>query len=102
MLKCYLKRDDVSSLIKQIKTNERYFNKDSRGISHNFFVSNELALYIFYEALIKYKIILDDAYLFDEYLEQLEKLYKKIDNFEDIRRGINIFIVNITYNLFLF
>lgn len=96
VLKCYLKRDDVSSLIKQIKTNERYFNKDNHGISHNFFVSNELALYIFYEALIKYKIILDDAYLFDEYLEQLEKLYKKIDNFEDIRRGINKLIGRMT------
>lgn len=96
MLDCYLKRDDVSKLVKQIKTNERYFNKNSYEVSHNFFVSSELALYIFYDALLKYKIILDDAYLFDEYLEQLEKLYKKIDNFEDIRRGVNKLIGRMT------
>ncbi len=96
MLDDLLKRDDVSKLIEQIKTSERYFNKSSQEFGHNFFVSSELALYIFYDALLKYKIILDDVYLFDEYLEQLEKLYKKIDNFEDIRRGINKVIGRMT------
>lgn len=90
MLDKLLKRDDVTKFLEQLKTNERYYKKNCQDVfNHNFFVSSELALYIFYDALLKYVIVLDDIYLFDEYLEQLEKLYKKIDNFEDIRKGIN-------------
>ena len=90
MLDEYLKRGDVDTFIKEIKTNERYFDKNNDIFpSHSFTVSSELALYIFYDALYKYRIILNDIYLFDEYLEQLEKLYRKLDNFEDIMVGIN-------------
>lgn len=90
MLDDYLKRDDVCQFIKEIRSNERYFlkNKDS-FFNDDIYIYNEVALYIFYEALYKYKLVLDDIYLFDEYLIQLEKLYKKLDNFDDILYGIN-------------
>ncbi len=89
MLDEYLKRDDTKNFINLINTNERYFKKEDFNFSYSFFSDQKLALYIFYDALIKYKIILDDIYLFDEYLEQLEKLFKKLDSFSDIRIGIN-------------
>lgn len=90
MLEDLLKREDVLSLIHELKSNERYFDKKRDNfINFEMFVSKELALYIFYEALIKYQIILNDIYLFDEYLKQIEKLYKRIDNFNDITMGIN-------------
>lgn len=90
MLDELLERDNVIAFIKEIKTNERYFSKShDKFVVPDMYVSNELALYVFYDALLKYKIILNDSYLFDEYIEQLEKLYKKIDNFEDIAVGIN-------------
>lgn len=89
MLDEYLKRDDTKNFINLINTNERYFKKEEFNFSYSFFSDQKLALYIFYDALIKYKIILDDIYLFDEYLEQLEKLFKKLDSFSDIRIGIN-------------
>lgn len=83
-------RDDVKKFIKQLKTSERYFQKSAGSFNNHFIhVSNEMALYIFYEALIKYKIILDDEFLLDEYLEQLDKLYRKLSDFDNIRLGIN-------------
>lgn len=90
MLDSLLKRGDVSSFIEKIKDNPRYYDKkrDFLG-NYQFLVSSEVALYVFYEALLKYKIIIDDIYLFDTYLEQLEKLYRKLDDIEDIRIGIN-------------
>ena len=90
MFEDLLQRDDVLNFINEIKTNERYFDKNIDDLLNpSFYMSREIALYIFYDALFKYKIVLDDVYLFDEYLEQLEKLYRKIDNFNDIRFGIN-------------
>ena len=90
MLNDLVTRDDVRKFIKQLKFNDRYFDKELRGFAdRKMTISNELALYIFYEALYKYQILFDNIYLFDEYLEQLDKLYKKIDNFDDIVIGIN-------------
>jgi len=86
----YFIKNSVIKLIKEIKKNERYFKKKS-DLSCDSFISinNEAALYIFYDALYKYKIIIDDEFLFDEYLDQIEKLYRKLDNFESIKYGIN-------------
>ena len=90
MLDEYIKRNDVLSFIKEIKTNERYYNKEKNNyLNYDLYFSKELALYIFYDALFKFRIILNDIYLFDEYIEQLEKLYRKINNFSDITIGIN-------------
>ena len=89
-------RDDVKKFIKQIKTSERYFSKNIGSFTNRFIhASNEMALYIFYDALIKYKIIIDDEFLIDEYLEQIDKLYRKLSDFDNIRLGINKLICKI-------
>lgn len=90
MLKEYFLKTNVLKFIKEIKTNERYYSKKS-SLSINSFIciSNDAALYIFYEALYKYKVIINDDKLFDEYIEQVEKLYRKLDSFENIKYGIN-------------
>lgn len=90
MLQEYLIRDEVIRLLDEIKNNGRYFKKENNLIlNHSFNVSYEVALYLFYDAIYLFKVIVDDAYLFNEYLEQIEKLYRKLDNFSDIRLGIH-------------
>ena len=90
MLDEYFVKTSVLRMIKEIKNNERYFNKKNNFFPDSFFsIGNEAALYIFYDALYKYKIIIDDEFLFDDYLDQIEKLYRKLDNFDDIKYGIN-------------
>lgn len=90
MLDEYFIKNSVIKLVKEIKKNERYFKKKS-DLSCDSFISinNEAALYIFYDALYKYKIIIDDEFLFDDYIDQIEKLYRKLDNFESIKYGVN-------------
>lgn len=90
MLDEYLKRSDILDFIGEIKHNERYFQKEKgRFEKYPIYISDELSLYIFYDALFLYKIIVDDIYLFDEYLEQLQKIYKKLNSFDDIIEGIH-------------
>lgn len=90
MLDGYLYKSSVSRIIKEIKNNERYFNKKTNLSCDSFIcISNEAALYIFYEALYKYKVIIDDEFLFDDFIDQVEKLYRKLDNFDSIKFGIN-------------
>lgn len=90
MLDEYFIKASVLRMIKEIRNNERYFKKKNDFSCDSFIhVGNEAALYIFYDALYKYKIIIDDEFLFDDYLDQIEKLYRKLDNFESIKYGIN-------------
>ena len=90
MLDKILKRDDVSNFIYEIENNARYYDKESdNSVSYQLYVDKEHALFIVYSALLKYKIIIDDIYYFDNFLEQLEKLFKKLDNFNDISIGVN-------------
>ena len=86
----YFQRKDVSEFIKAIRRNEKYFQKSRHSFSeYSLFVSSEIALYIFYEALWKYKILVDDDILLGDYLFQLEKLYRKLEDFENLRFGIH-------------
>ena len=90
MLEEYLQRLDVIDFMKRLKTSECYFEKSNYGfLNHTLCVSSEFALYIFYDALLKFKIIVDDNDLFDEYFEQLQKLFRKFDDFENVRFGIH-------------
>ncbi len=83
-------RNDVLEFIKEIKINKRYYQKNNGNILGGVFsVSKELALYIFYDALYKYKVVIGEVYLFSEYLDGVRKLYKRLSSFQDIRVGIN-------------
>ena len=50
-----LQREDVKSIISEIKNNEKYFNKISTD--SDMYYAYDISLYIFYEALLKYYII---------------------------------------------
>lgn len=52
------------------------------------------SLFMFIDALIKYYIIVDDDLYISNYLEQIDKLLKKIENHNDIKLGINKLLIN--------
>lgn len=95
----YLKREDVIHFISEIRTNDCYYLKDMRQFSsHPFYMSKELSLYIFYDALYKFHLIIKDMRYFSSYLIQLDRLYKKIDSFDELERGISKLICKIVSN----
>lgn len=90
MIDKYLKREEVIDFIKIIKTSPKYNLKNNIDSTNYGSCSEEsLSLYILYDALLKYKIIVDNDNLFGTYIEQLEKIFKKIDNYEDVLIGVN-------------
>lgn len=98
MIKKYLKREDVSNLIKEIKKNPRYYEKEK--LEDNISIGNELSLYILYDALLKFKIVVDDDSMIGDFIAQLDKLYKKIDSYDQIVIGVNKLICYMTIKLF--
>jgi len=93
-----LQREDVKNIIKEIKNNEKYYMKTSA--ESDMYYADDIALYIFYEALLKYYIIFDNLDNIGEYIYDVDLLFRKIDIIEDIRFGISKLIVKFS-NKFL-
>ena len=90
MLDEYLEREDVQLFIRYIKNMSTYRDKKTDVSSkYSLYDNGALSLYVFYDALLKYVIILDDKKLFIQYLEQLKKIYTRSVNLEDVRLSIN-------------
>lgn len=90
MLDNILKRKDVIKLIDEIKKSSCYYEKkEGDAIDYRFFGNEEQILFIFYDALLKYKIIIDEEFYLKEYIEQLDKIFKRLDNVNDITLGVH-------------
>ena len=90
MIDDLLENEFVKRFILDIKTSEKYFLKKFDDIHrYPFEISKEIVLFTFYEALFKYKIIISDEEYLNDYLNDLDRLFKKIVNFQDINDGIN-------------
>ena len=90
MFEDLLKREDVSKILINICNSARYYDKKNSGSSGCMMHSGvQQMLFIFYDALYKYKLIIDDMNYFSDFLEQVNKLIRKIDDFKDISYGIN-------------
>lgn len=99
MINDLLEKEEIKSFINDIKTSEKYFLKQFEDFHrYRYEISKEIVLFTFYEALFKYKIIIeDDVYLFD-YLNDLDRLFKKIEKYSDISDGINKLICKVVAN----
>ena len=96
MLDEMLNRKDVQKMLRDICNSECYYDKKmNKSMDYQLFTDVEEVLFLFYDALFKYKIIIDDMSYFNEYLEQIDKLIRKIDNFKDISTGISRIITRI-------
>lgn len=90
MFQNILQREDVIKLIKEVCNNKQFYEKENHNsLDYEMFVDIEQPLFIIVDALMKFKIIIDDEILLDEFLEQLKKIMKKITNFHDINCGVN-------------
>ena len=95
MLDEILEKDEVKRIIAVIK-NISDKEKNAVSINYKLFSYQDKILYIFYDALFKYKIIIEDDFYLLEYLEQIDKLLKKINNMDDLTLGINKLICKFT------
>ena len=68
MLDAYLSRADVKNFISRIKNNSRYYSKEVSTNMNGFATKRDISLFTFYDALFKFKVIIVDVYLFDEYI----------------------------------
>lgn len=90
MIDNLLDNEMVKRFILDLKTSEKYFVKKFDNFNkYPFDISKEIVLFTFYEALFKYKIIISDEEYLNDYLNDLDRLFKKIVNFQDINDGIN-------------
>ncbi len=96
MIKEYLRRADIKKLIDNISNNDRYYQKTNE-VSYVFLGIDDKnkALYILYDALLKYKLIIDDVFSLDSFVEQLDLLFRKLSDFNDIILGINKLITRL-------
>lgn len=88
MLKRMFGRKDVCNFIEELFSGS-YSNK-KYGNTINYFDIDveEITLFTFIDALFKYEIIIENDIFIDEYIVQIRKLFKKLDNFNDINLGI--------------
>lgn len=94
MLDDILSNENVSKLIKEVVNNNRYNKKEDANYLE--FIDNEQALFILIDALYKYRMIINDKYLFNDFVVQLNLVFRKITNFDDITNGINKLITKFT------
>lgn len=89
MFEDILNKEDVSRILSNICNNAKYYEKKINVSDYKMNSGVQQMLFIFYEALYKYKLIICDMKYFSDYLQQVNKLIKKIDNFKDISYGID-------------
>ena len=87
MMNEVFERPEVVNLLKEIFNNPKYYNKNTNEDLKNNDYLQERALFLFYDALYKYKLIIDDDKLLKDFIIGIETLYRKIENFEDIKYG---------------
>ncbi len=95
MLNEVLENERVKKIIKIIK-NVSYQEKNAESFNYKLFSNQSKVLFIFYSALFKYKIIIDEEQYFPDFLEQIDKLLKKLNNIDDLTLGINKLICRFT------
>ena len=96
MLDKYLNRKEIISFIDELENNNIFCSLSAyENSNYGKYIGSELALYTFYDALMKYKIIIDDDNLFDDFFEQVQKIYRRITTYDDLVLGIKKVICNI-------
>lgn len=88
VLEKMFRRKDVCDFIEEILSDNYNAKKNDIFINNCNITSTEQVLFAFFDSLFKYQIIIGTDVFLEEYIVQVRKLFKKIDNFYDISLGI--------------
>lgn len=88
MLEKLFRRKDVCDFIEELLLERCNVKKQDSFVSNLHMTDVEQTLFIFFDALFKYLIIVETDVFLEEYIIQVRKLFKKLDNFYDINLGI--------------
>ena len=72
MFERYLEKKEVKELLKEIFNNPKYYDKKQEEILKDQYVLNERILVLFYDALYKYYLIIEDDKYLVEYVSGIE------------------------------
>ena len=91
-----LKREDVQSFLLEITTDETRFSKKEIPymICEEKISVMEYNLFTLLDALFKYSVIVEDLTYFDEFLKNVHKILKKVQNHNDVQIGISRVLIN--------
>ena len=96
MFNTYLEKVEVQELLKEIFNNPKYYVKTEEELEKDNYFLHERILLLFYDALYKFKLIIDDEDYLIEFISGFESLIKKLDKVDDIKYGISKLIGKIT------
>ena len=89
MFELILERADVQALLKEIFNNPKYYNKVGGDILEKECTSHAKVLFIFYDAIYKYSLIIGDDKYLGEFISGIEVLIKRLGDVDNIKFGIS-------------
>lgn len=91
-----LNRTDVREFLQQLLIQDRYKKiNPPEGLNNNYCLEGKYAFFLAIDALCKFEQIIADDDLVDEYIAQLSRIFKKFNEYSDIKRGIYTLIIKI-------
>ena len=84
-----LEHNEIRNLLREIVNNPKYYDKGIEEVLKKDYFLQGRIFFLFYEALYKYQIIIEDPdYLFD-FINSFETLLKRVDDIDSIKLGIS-------------
>lgn len=88
-----LKNKDVRTFLQQTLTKDCYKSiEPPESLKNNYYLEKNFAFFIAIDAIVKFEQVINDDNLIDEYIEQLKRIFKKFTNYNDIKKGIYLFL----------
>ena len=84
-----LEKDNTKEFIDKLYSYEIYKNRD---------YSNYDLIGVFYDALFKYSIIIENIEYFDKFLEELDLLFRRVEELFKIKDGVNKILSGVLIN----
>ena len=85
----------VKDLLHEVIRDVR-FTSTKEGTTEDFGIDNFCGLLVVMDAIYKYSIIVVDETYFEEYIVQLRRMLKRLDNHKDLENGVNRLINKFT------